>query len=174
MASEKRILEDLSHHFPSFAEKVRAYEPEHLRDGLSGDQLDKLEKELGVPLPSSYRTFLRCCGQMWLMGGVIQFAEGHPFFHNFPPLSELSPRQIEVVRARGGSWPPPSQGMLCFAEFFLEADGDQVLFDVSAGLNDGEYPVMYYAHEGPAVRLLASSFREFMEGCLDHVNLDEE
>jgi hypothetical protein len=32
--------------------------------------------------------------------------------------------------------------MLCFAEFFMEADGDQVLFDVSKGLINGEYPIV--------------------------------
>ena len=59
--------------------------------------------------------------------------------------------------------------MLCFAEYFLEADGDQVLWDVKPGLQDGEYPVMYYAHESspPSVRQIAGSFREWLEQCLD-------
>jgi hypothetical protein len=35
------------------------------------------------------------------------------------------------VDFKGGGWPPPSQGMLCFAEYSLEADGDQVLFEAS-------------------------------------------
>jgi len=50
--------------------------------------------------------------------------------------------------------------MLCFAEFFMEADGDQVLWDVSRGLVDGEYPIYYYAHEArpPSVRKLADCF----------------
>ena len=61
--------------------------------------------------------------------------------------------------------PPPSQGMLCFAEYFLEADGDQVLFDVSDGLIDGEYAACYYAHaESPArVTQVADSFAEWIE-----------
>ena len=55
--------------------------------------------------------------------------------------------------------------MLCFAEFFMEDDGDQVLFDVAGGLRDGEYPIMYYAHDSydPRTRQLAGSFRQFME-----------
>jgi hypothetical protein len=59
--------------------------------------------------------------------------------------------------------------MLCFAEYFLEADGDQVLWDVKAGLQHGEYPVMYYAHESypPSVRRIATSFSEWLEHCLD-------
>jgi hypothetical protein len=50
--------------------------------------------------------------------------------------------------------------MLCFAEFFMEADGDQVLWDISQGLRDGEYPIYYYAHERrpPSVRKLADCF----------------
>lgn len=64
--------------------------------------------------------------------------------------------------------------MLCFAEFFLEADGDQVLFDVSGGLVAGEYPVVYYAHEGspPSVRRVAGSFAEFLEICLTYPEWD--
>lgn len=60
--------------------------------------------------------------------------------------------------------------MLCFAEFWLEADGDQVLFDTSQGLVGGEYPVMYYAHSGrpPTVRRLASSFREVLDEFLEY------
>lgn len=60
--------------------------------------------------------------------------------------------------------------MLCFAEFFLEADGDQVLFDVSAELIDCEYPVVYYAHEDrpPSVRRLADNFSFFLSECLSY------
>lgn len=75
-----------------------------------------------------------------------------------------------MVEAKGGTWPPPSQGMLCFGEFFMEADGDQVLFDVSGGLQHGEYPVMYYAHEScpPTVRKLADTFEQWLDGFLDY------
>ena len=69
-----------------------------------------------------------------------------------------------------------ANGMLCFAEFFMEADGDQVLFDVSQGLVDGEYPVVYYAHAAsPAsVRVLARSFAEFMEAFLRYEEFADE
>ena len=52
--------------------------------------------------------------------------------------------------------------ILCFADYFLEAGGDQAPFDVTGGLVDGEYPVYYY-HEGPTVRKVADSFKEFLE-----------
>ena len=48
----------------------------------------------------------------------------------------------------------------------VEADGDQVLWDVAAGLKDGEYPVYYYSHESspPTVRQIAPGFREWLAG----------
>ena len=52
----------------------------------------------------------------------------------------------------------------------MEADGDQVLFDVSNGLVNGEYPVMYYDHEShpPVVRKLADDFTTFLNEFLDY------
>lgn len=76
----------------------------------------------------------------------------------------------EAIKAKGQSWPPPTEGMLCFAEYFRDADGDQVLFDVSEGLKDGEYPVYYYSHESiPAtVAKVADSFSEWLnDSCID-------
>ena len=57
--------------------------------------------------------------------------------------------------------------MLCFAEYFAEADGDQVLFDTSHQ-SGGEFPVVYYAHERrpPVVRTLAPSFEQFINELL--------
>jgi hypothetical protein len=54
--------------------------------------------------------------------------------------------------------------MLCFAEFFWEGDGDQVLFDVKQKDENGEYPVYYYAHENqpPTLRKIAASFGEWL------------
>jgi hypothetical protein len=110
------------------------------------------------------------------MGGVVQFGSQHPFVHDFPPFASLTPPQRQVVALKGGSWPPASQGMLCFAEFFMEADGDQVLFDTSRGLVGGEYPIMYWAHEGrpPSVRKLADSFGEFMQGFLEYPEFNQD
>ena len=134
------------------------------------EDLRQLEEQLRVPLPEAYKRLLRCARGFWLRGGVIQLSTGHPFVHDFPPLDQLTPRQRETVWRKGGTWPPPSQGMLCFAEFFMEADGDQVLFDVRRGLQHGEYPIVYYAHEDspPSVRLLASSFEDWLSEFLTY------
>ncbi|MBV9863954.1 MAG: SMI1/KNR4 family protein [Abitibacteriaceae bacterium] len=159
--------------WPKFYQQLqsrKAKPVEAILPGATEAELQKLEEILGLPLPESYKRLLRCARGFWLRGGTIQFSSGHPFFHNFAKLEELTPRQLQTLRAKGGIWPPPSQGMLCFAEFFMEADGDQVLFDVSGGLQDGEYPIMYYAHEDnpPSVRKLADSFAQWMDEFLDY------
>ena len=61
-------------------------------------------------------------------------------------MKQLLTAQRAVVTQKGGIWPPPSDGMHCFAEYFLEADGDQMLWDVRGGLRDGEYLIYYYTH----------------------------
>jgi hypothetical protein len=94
---------------------------------------------------------------------------GHPFLYKFPAVDQLSDVQRNHILHLGGIWPPPSQGMLCIAEFFLEGDGDQVLFNVKQGLVADEYPVMYYAHDiPPVVRQMAAGFPEFLEQCLTY------
>lgn len=159
--------------FPFFVEKVTARpdaDPENILEGLTELNLSELESRLRLQLPNSYKRFLRCTRGLRLFGGAVQFGAEHPFVHDFPPLNELTPQQRTVVRARGSEWPPPSQGMLCFAEYFLEADGDQVLFDTRGGLVEGEYPVVYYSHESrpPRVRRVAVSFEQWLtEHCVD-------
>ncbi|TWT96039.1 SMI1 / KNR4 family protein [Botrimarina colliarenosi] len=168
------FLTELTKHFPQFAEKLLARSDADIGNvaaGASSLDLAELESRLGIQLPESYKTLLRCGREFWLFGGSIQFSFQHPFFHDFQTYEALTPQQKQVVKRKsGGAWPPPSQGMLCFAEFFMEADGDQVLFDVTKGMTNGEYPVMYYDHEDhpPSVRKLADDFVTFIDGFLDY------
>ena len=167
-------MEQFRNDFPTFyrwLKDSRGDPIEHVLPPASEEDIRQIEDDLGLPLPESYKQFLRCARGFWLRGGTIQFGTQHPFVHDFAPLSQLTPQQLEVVKAKGGVWPPPSQGMLCFAEFFLEADGEQVLFDVTGGLKGGEYPVMYYAHEDvpPSVRKLADSFSLWLQQFLTHL-----
>jgi len=145
-------------------------EIEHILPPATETEIAKIEAECGVPLPGSYKRLLRCARGFWLLGGSIQFGLQHPFFHDFPQLEALTARQRQVVPRKGRNWPPPSQGMLCFAEFFMEADGDQVLWDVSRGLRDGEYPIYYYAHESrpPSVRQLSADFQIWLGAFLSY------
>ena len=156
---------DFGRVFPKFSALLPNAEPENVLPLRSADEIAELEQSLGVSLPDSYKQFLQTCGGLWILGGAIQMGPNHPFFHRFPAYEELTDQQRSVVQQRGGTWPPPSQGMLCFAEYFLEADGDQVLFDVSGGLINGEYPVFYYAHEESPARVtrVADSFAEWIE-----------
>lgn len=167
-----KLHELLRPEVPRLAEclAARATEPylvEHVLPPATNADVRRLESELGASLPASYKRLLMVTRGFWLSGGMVQLSKTHPFFHDWAPLETLTPEQRRVVQRRGGRWPPPTGGMLCFAEYFLEADGDQVLWDVSAGLVEGEYPVMYYAHERPSVRRIAASFREWLEHCLD-------
>ncbi len=159
------MIPDLSGAFPTFSALLPKAEPENILPLRSAEEIAELEQALGLSLPDSYKQFLQTCGGLWLLGGAIQMGPNHPFFHQFPAFEDLTAQQQSVVRQRGGAWPPPSQGMLCFAEYFLEADGDQVLFDVSKGLIDGEYPVYYYAHSASPVRVtrVADTFAEWIE-----------
>jgi hypothetical protein len=156
---------NLESDFPQFAALLPGAVVEEVLPGLDLEGITELESRLGIPLPASYKQFLQRCNGLWLFGGAVQFGSQHPFFHDFPPLDSLSPQQLKVVKQRGGKWPPPSQGMLCFAEYFLEADGDQVLFKVDDGLVNGEYPVYYYAHEDSPTRVtrIADSFGDWIE-----------
>jgi hypothetical protein len=169
------LLKQLDREFPTFAAKLRARpdsDIENVEPPATDEELSALEESLGIALPKSYKRFLQCARGFWILGGSIQFGSQHPFFHDFRPYDELTPQQQQVVQHKsGGKWPPPSEGMLCFAEFFMEADGDQVLFDVARGMVDGEYPIMYYAHESrpPTVRKLADAFPTFIGGFLDYM-----
>ena len=164
--------------FPQFVSKLEANadaDPEEMLPGASAEEITSLEQQLGIPLPDSYKDFLQATKGFCLFGGAVQIGSQHPFFHDFPAYDSLNPQEKRMVKMKGGGWPPPSQGMLCFAEYFLEADGDQVLFDVKGGLQDGEYPVFYYSHETapPTVKTVASSFREWLnDHCVD--DMEEE
>jgi len=164
------VLDSIANVFPRFARLAADRDLEQVLPPASASEIAALEEELALPLPESYKALLACARGFWLLGGVVQFGAQHPFVHDFPPLEALNAQQRRMVALKGGPWPPASQGMLCFAEFFMEADGDQVLFDTRRGLVRGEYPVMYWAHEArpPEVRRLAEGFGEFMEEFLQY------
>ena len=167
-------IDQLFQRFPAFGKHLHemglANGIEAEQPPASRDEIQRLEADLSVALPQSYKDFLECTTGFRMMNGTVQFGGQHPFFHDFPAWEELTAQRRESIRAKGRTWPPPSQGMLCFAEFFMEADGDQVLFDISGGLRDGEYPVFYYSHEAepPSVRRLADSFGDWLNGFLGY------
>ena len=105
--------------FPAFFQSLVEHNGAEIEEVLppaTEAKIAEIERRCGVPLPDSYKRLLRCAPGFWLLGGRIQFGPRHPFFHRFPPLTELTPQQRQVIARKGGGWPPPSQGMLCFAE----------------------------------------------------------
>ena len=56
--------------------------------------------------------------------------------------------------------------LLCIGEYWLDADGDQVLFDLRgepAHDTSDDPPVLYYDHGQPAVRPIANSFTAWID-----------
>ena len=173
------MIERFGEEFPEFYQALLNHKRtviDNILPPASLAQIEEIEKQCGVPLPDSYKRFLRCSRGFTLLGGSIQFGIEHPFFHDFPPLEMLNEEQLRVVEMRGGNYPPPSQGMLCFAEFFMEADGDQVLWDVSGGMVDDEYPIYYYAHEEnpPSVRKLSDNFKTWLGEFLNYEEFERK
>ena len=128
--------------------------------------LTELQQQLGLVLPASYCQLMRIARGFTLFGDSIQFPSWFPVVHDFPDLESLTPGHRESIGKKGGKWPPPTQGMLCFAEFWLEADGDQLLWDTTQGLVGEDYPVFYYSHGSrpPEVRKVAETFDELITG----------
>jgi hypothetical protein len=147
-------LEPLRTHFPKFHAKLCAEavkegninQAEYILTPASDDEIQKIEQRIGVPLPKSYKQFLRCTrGGIYLEKVPTEFNRGQPFILEHPLF----------------------KNKICVAEYFLEADGDQIYLDARQGLINDEYPVLYYAHdyapEPHCFRKVAESFGEWLE-----------
>ena len=103
---------------------------------------------MGIAPPNPYKRFLIC-------SRGVTFTDTLSFGLPYTFLRE-SPSDV----------PSPTHGMLCFGDCFWEADGDHVLFDLSAAHESLEPPVVYYAHNDTpsSVRWLATDFHAWVEG----------
>jgi hypothetical protein len=140
------LIAPIAAQFPKFGAflKRRAKDlVEEIKPPISDEQLAALTHEAGGTLPGAFVRLLRCSAGVWV--GALDLRTHHVFYHT----------------AESGI-ASPSTGMLCFGEFWLEADGDQVLFD-PATLGDDDPPVYYYAHAVPEVRQLSPRFSEWLE-----------
>jgi hypothetical protein len=143
------ILAGMNPHFPRFARFLgkRLEDIDELAPGYSDTELDALEQALGSTLPADYRHWLGCARTLSLDG--LTLGAEHPF-------------RVE----RPGGNEQPIAGMLCLADYHLDADGDQVM--IAAETRDvGQGPVLYYAHGVPEFRPLAASFRQWIESLPD-------
>lgn len=178
-SQHEKLAAAVADRFPNFARLLRegrGGHVEYVEEPATAADIANLNLRAEHPLPQSYLELVQRSKGFWLHGGTVQLTDVSLVVHDFPKWEELSSAQQQSVRHKGGNWPPPSQGMLCFAECWLEADGDQVLFDVSNGLVNGEYPVYYYSHEDspPSVTRVAGGFEEWLEGLLEHDYWDED
>ncbi len=145
-AELKPIVDGLAEDFPRLARFVRANptEVESLLPGATEAELAELAALLsGTPLPAAYRRFLARTREL-VIGDTLQLTRSHPFTHTSEKVAL------------------PTEGMLCFGEYWFEADGDQVLFDLRDGTPD-DPPVLYYAHGRRTVEQVAPSFTRWVE-----------
>lgn len=168
-AARANAMSALRAAFPDFVAKIDSGSGivmDEVLPGLEAEEVGVCEQELGVPLPESYKQFLRAARGFWLSDGAVQFSGNHPYLHKFPDYESLSTEGKNQVAANGGIWPPPSDGMVCFAEYFEGDVGCSVLFDVKAGLRAGEYSVVYYYYRATPPHLVqaADSFLEWLNG----------
>ncbi len=151
-------MDELKSAFPAFYEflrreemkdrKYREYVVYDVLPGATEEAIRQIEAELQIELPVSYKRFLRCTRGMTLFGDYVRFGIEHPFC---PQIYH----ERQFVR---------SHTMLCFASCWWLADGDHVFFNLCPGLEEGEYPVMYYAHDdNPIIRRLGDSFEDWIE-----------
>ena len=111
-------------------------------DGATESELHRVESELGKPLPPEYRAFLSRCRYLKIDDGreVGGLDYDGLYVTESPWISEEHRVGVEY---------------LVFANYWAYADGDQLLFDLSAP----DYPVVAYLHEhGPLYEAFAPSF----------------
>jgi hypothetical protein len=160
-------------YFEEFVSKVESRAGmviDEILSGLTPEEIKGREQELGVPLPDSYKRFLSAVGGFSLFDGAVQFNRSHPYRDDFPKYESLSEDAKRQVASNGGLWPPPSDGMVCFGEYFEGDVGCSVLFNTNEGRRDGEYPIVYYYYRAspPRVAPIADSFPQWLNRkCID-------
>ncbi|TDV57170.1 hypothetical protein CLV71_10141 [Actinophytocola oryzae] len=135
------IIDALAADFPKLARFLRRNTDE-IESMLPGMSPATLTSTIGMPLPAAYLLFLSHTREL-VVGDTLRLTRGHPFVH--------TSAAVEL----------PTEGMLCFGEYWLEADGDQVLFDLRAGMAD-DPPVLYYAYARRVVEPIGR-FTEWVE-----------
>jgi len=110
--------------------------------GATEAELQQMESQLGVPLPDEYRQFLTTCRYLKIDDGI-----------EIGGLDHDGLNVTEVPWVSGDH--RPGVDYLVFANYWRYADGDQLMFDLSA---PGR-PVIAYLHEhGPLFEFYAPSF----------------
>lgn len=140
------VFTALARLFPKLARflKTRVGDIQRLDGPASEQDLAAVELSLGAPLPEVYRSFLRCTKGLHMEGLALG-------------LSEISEDVVVLDRQ-------PQTKTIRIGEYWLEADGDQVLLAYSIS-PAADPPVYYYAHEARknTAREIAPSISEWIE-----------
>lgn len=147
LASEKQkrfspIINHLKPNFPQFSKLLkRKFEDINaLQAAASAVEIQAVENRLGITLPITLRDFFMCCQSVSMEGFTLQL-DGM-FIH---------PTTID------------GQTALCIGDYWLEADGDQLLI-ISTSQQQNDCAVYYYAHaQQGSVKYLDSSFKHWLE-----------
>lgn len=141
------VISNLAVRFQKFARflKKRASDIDQLAEPASESDIRTLEEGLGISLPMVVIQFFKCTKSLRLDG--LSLGLDQVFQH---------PASIDEQHS--------ATKAICIAEYWLEADGDQVLLESTSRPAD-DPPVFYYAHSGGKikVRKLASSFSAWIE-----------
>jgi hypothetical protein len=135
-------LKSLEGLFPKFARflRRRAGDVDQIDEPATDSEISAIENALGVPLPQTFKQLLNVTRELHM--NALSLGVEQVFRH---------PAEV------GGP-----TGSICIADYWLEADGDQVLVEYRPDpLPDP--PVFYYAHEQGSARPLASRLTEWIE-----------
>jgi len=140
-------LSSLGDSFPKFARflKKRVGDIDRLEGPASESEIEMIEEGLGVPLPAVFKQFLRCTKALSLDALTL----GLDQIRRHPALIDD---------------PPSGKETICIGEYWLDADGDQVLLEYcTQPVRD---PVVYYYGHSAGTRTarkLAATFSGWIE-----------
>ena len=122
---------------------------------IEDSDIEQLEKEIGCPLPKSYRAFLKYKHffEIRIPDSAVKLPSILPD-KNLTFLRELVFEMMEPEFIIG-------RGYIYFADF----DDDGILcFNANEKSEDNEYPIVYIDHENTDdIHLYANKFKELME-----------
>lgn len=138
-AARKTEVSRLDGRFPDFAQflRRRARELDDFGPSASKEDLEILRSAIGESIPRSLREFLLHT-RSFRVGNLIDF-----------DIEDMAPLDFSEIPE---SERPRAHGMVLLCNFWLEADGDQLVFDQHEVVG-GECPIFYYSHESRPPRL---------------------
>ncbi len=129
---------------------------------IEDTDIDKLENDIGFPLPVSYREFLKTKHffELEIPDRAV----------NLPGI--LPDKELSFLREYVFNMMEPEfiigQGFIYFADF---QDFGLLCFDANQTVENNEYPVVYMDHENiDDIHLYAKSFRELLEADAERGN----